>query len=56
MLQLTENRETLIQKASEQAAVVRTIENEQFYSTNESVKYGNSSILFCRECSEPRNS
>ena len=57
LLQLTENRETLIQEASEQAAVARTLKNEQFYSTSESVMNGNSSALFlCREYSETMSS
>ena len=56
LLQLTENRETLIQEASEQAAVARTLKNEQFYSTSESVMNGNSSALLCREYSETMSS
>ena len=46
MLQLRENRETLIRRASEQAASVRTAENGQFFITNESVMDGNSSAPF----------
>ena len=56
MLQPTENRETLIHRASERAAFARTVENGQFYITNESVMDGNSSIPSCTEHSEPRNS
>ena len=41
LLQLTKNRETLIHRASEQAAFARTGENEHFYITNESVMDGN---------------
>ena len=56
MLQLTENRETVIRKAFEQASFARAVENRQFYNTNESVMDGNSSTLLCRENSEPINS
>ena len=56
MLQLTENQETLIRKASEQAAYARNVENGQFYITKESVMDGHSSTLLCREDSEPGNS
>ena len=47
--QLTENRETLIRKASEQAAFARTVENGQFYITDESVMDGNSCTFFNAE-------
>ena len=42
LLQLTENRETLIRRASEQAAIARTVANWQLYITNESGMEGNS--------------
>ena len=45
MLHLTENRETLIRRASEQASCTRTVEIGQFYVTNESVRKGNRSIF-----------
>ena len=54
MLKLTANLETLIPRASEQAEFSRTLEIGHFI-TNESVIDGNSSTLFCREYSEPRN-
>ena len=44
LLKLTVNHETLIHKASEQAAIASTVKNWQFYITNESVMYGNSLI------------
>ena len=53
-LQLAENRETLIRRASEQAAFARTVENEHFYITKESVMDANNDIPLCREFSEPR--
>ena len=56
MLQLTENRETLIRETSEHAAFARTVEIGQFYIANETVVDANSSTLICRECSEPLNS
>ena len=43
MQRLTENRETLIRRASEQAAFARTVENGQFLHNNESVLEGSSS-------------
>ena len=52
-LQLAENRETLIRRASEQAAFARTVENEHFYITEESVMDANNDIPLCREFSEP---
>ena len=56
MLQLTENHETLIRRASEQAEFARTMEIGQFHITNESVTDGNGSCPLCREDSDPRNS
>ena len=57
LLQLTENHEKLIHKASERAEFARTVENRQFYITNESfVMDENSSTLLCREYSDQRNS
>ena len=47
LLQLTENHETLIRRASEQAAFARKVENRQFYIISESVMDGNSSTLLC---------
>ena len=53
--QLTENHETLILKASEQAAFAKTVENDNSTSpTNESDKDRNSSSPLCREYSEPK--
>ena len=46
LLQLAANHETLIRRASEQAACARTVESGQFHITNESVMDGNSSTLF----------
>ena len=56
LVQLTENHETMIRKASEQRASARTMVNGHFYSTNESVRDGNSISPLCTEYSEPRNS
>ena len=53
---LTENHETLIRMASEQAAFAIAVENGQFDFTNESVMEGNSSTSLCRSYAEPRNS
>ena len=52
----TENHETMIRKASEQAVFARAVENGQFYITVEFVTNGNSCTPLCREYSEPRNS
>ena len=49
LLHLTLNHETLIRKASEQAACARTVEIGQFYITNEAVMGGNSSLLFTQK-------
>ena len=56
VLRLTENRETLMHRASEQAAFARTLEKGEFYITNKSVMDGNSSTPFCGECSKLWNS
>ena len=56
LLLVTENRETLIHRASELAAFSRKVENGQLFVTNESVTDGNSSAPSCRECSGPRSS
>ena len=56
MLHLTENREMLIRRASEQEAFARTVEHRQLYITNESAMIGNSSTLLRRNNSQPRNS
>ena len=55
-VQLTEKHETMIRKASDQAAFARTVENVQFHITNESAMDGNSSTPSCREGVEPKNS
>ena len=55
MQQLTANRETLIRRASEQASFARTLENGQFYITNQAVLEGNSSTLLCTEHTDPMN-
>ena len=55
LLQLTENLETLIRRASEQTAFARTVEHGQVYITNESVMDGNSSTPLYIESSESRN-
>ena len=55
LLQLTENLETLIRRASEQTAFARTAEHGQVHITNESVMDGNSSTPLRRESSESRN-
>ena len=51
MLKLTENREALMHRVSEQAAFARTVEIGQFHTRNESGMDGNSSALSCREYS-----
>ena len=56
MLNLAATSETLIQRASEQAAHASTVVILQFFFANESVVDGDSATLLCRECSEPRNS
>ena len=53
---VTENRETLIRRASEQASLVRIVENEQFYITKESVMDGSTSAPVRWEKTGPRNS
>ena len=56
LLQLTENRETQIHRASELADYARTVESGQIFFTNGSVMDGNSSALSCRWYAELRNS
>ena len=56
MLKLTANRETLMHRASEEAAFAWTVAIGQFYITNESVMDGCSSTPLFTEFSEPRNS
>ena len=56
MLQLTENHEMLIRRATEQAEFARTMEIGLFFVTNVSVTDGNGSSPLCREDSDPRNS
>ena len=56
VVQLTENGETLIQRASEQTAFARTVNVGQFCVSIESVMDGNSSASLCREYAEPKNS
>ena len=56
LLQLTENRGTLIHKGSELAEFARTLEMGPFHITHEFGMNGNSSCPCCREYSKPGNS
>ena len=54
LLQLTENRETRIRRASREASLAIAVENGQLFITSDFVMDGNSSTPSCREHSEPR--
>ena len=55
LLKLTENREALIHRASDQAEFARKVELGQFCITDETAMYGHRSTVLCREYIGHRN-